>query len=269
MGTVVAIVSDTHIGSWYGLSLPEWKIDTGEYDAQMQPLMKPIYATPAQLWLWEKWKDFWRHAKELSKGHRLIGIHLGDVIDGRHHQSASAMPNLEDQEAMAIEIMKNVSGICEKLIFTRGTEAHAGKMQDSEVRIAKEVGGKLVWEILMDIDGLIIDCAHHGQSGRRTWTSSASAQASGSVLDAVMSGRPIPRYVFRGHNHRIDDSGCKVKTTRAIAMPSFCMRNEFAYRVASGTMPDIGGVIILPNGELDLSMIRFYDAPGQRLVVKI
>jgi len=270
VGTVVAVVGDTHIGGYTALSLHEWEMDTGEVYQDGTPIYQTYSATVAQDWLYECWKDYWRHVWNLSRGHRLVVVHLGDVVDGNHHRTVQAMPNLGDQESMAVEIMLPVVNMADRAWILRGTEAHAGEAAQSEVRIAKQLGVPCSWEVLLDIDGLIVDCAHHGRAGRRPHTSAAAGMAAEAIHNAVTDvlPRPIPRYVFRGHNHLIDDSGEKIATTRAISTPSWQLRTAFGYRVAAGRRSDIGGVIVLPDGSLDMSKARYYAAPGQGKVIK-
>jgi hypothetical protein len=276
MGAIVAIVSDTHIGGITALSLHEWQCDTGEVHEDGTPITQLYTATLAQDWIYQSWVDYWEHVRQLAgRKHRIIAFHLGDVIEGNHHHTVQAMPNVGDQVAMAIEIMKPVVNLCEKtkgrLVFIRGTEAHAGEAAQSEQGVAAALGCQSQWEGIFDIDGVVIDCAHQGRAGRRDWTSAAAGMAVEAIQDAVTDrpARVPPRYVFRGHNHLVDDSGAKVPGTRAIAMPAWTLRAAFGYKVAAGHRSDIGGAIILPDGELDLSKLRYYAAPGQRKVVKL
>ena len=276
MSAIVAIISDTHVGGLTALSLHEWECDTGQEDDDGKPITQTYTATLAQDWIYQCWFDFWRYVWKLADNrNRIVAIHLGDIVEGNHHHTVQAMPNMGDQCAMAIEIMRPIANMCSKtggaLYFIRGTEAHAGEGAQSEVGIAKALGAPCSWENIFDVDGTIIDVAHHGRAGRRDWTSTAAGMAVEAIQDAVTDHppRPAPRYVFRGHNHLIDDSGEKNPVTRAIAMPAWTLRGAFGYRAAAGKRSDIGGVIILPDGSLDLSKVRYWAAPGQRKIRKI
>jgi hypothetical protein len=88
-------------------------------------------------------------------------------------------------------------------------------------------------------------------------------------INALRKGKPVPRYVLRGHNHLIDDSGDKVEGTRAIAMPSWQLKTAFGHRVAPGSRSDIGGLIMLPDGSLDLSRMRYKAAPDEGGVIHV
>ena len=265
---ITSIVGDTHIGSTTALCLPEWSWDSGVIDQEGKPIMASYKSSKEQAWIYDNWLGYWEYVKKLAGSkYRIVTIHVGDVVEGDHHHTVQAIPNVEDQESLAVEILKPIANLGD-LYIIRGTSAHSGDMSRSEVRVAKELGAKqCVFELLLSINGIVLDVAHHGRASKRDWTSSAAGMAAEAVLDAAKAGRQIPRYVFRGHNHIVDDSGEKIETTRAIALPAWQLRTEFGYRVSPGKRSDIGGVIILPDGSLDLSNLRYHAAPGQRRIL--
>jgi hypothetical protein len=180
------------------------------------------------------------------------------------------MPNPDDQVAMASEIMTQVANLSDGGLFVcMGTETHAGRNGAEERRVVENAGGRYAPDWLLDIDGLVIRAYHHGNAAKREWTSSAAGLAAGAIIEAAQTGDPIPRYVFAGHNHVIDDSGEKVTGTRYVACPSWQLKTAFGHRVAKGRRSDLGGLIILPDGSLDWSRSRYMAAPGQSKVVKI
>jgi hypothetical protein len=261
LNTITAIVSDTHIGSTVGLALPQFENGEGQL----------ISASREQGWIYQNWLEYWEHVRALTRKHRarLIAIHLGDIVDGNHHASVQLLPDVVDQENMAHEILEPISHKAAKIYICRGTEAHVGPSAGSEVRIAARLGAEIVWEELLEVDGVILDLAHHGRAGRRPWTSAAAGMATEAQINALRKGKPVPRYVLRGHNHLIDDSGDKVEGTRAIAMPSWQLKTAFGHRVAPGSRSDIGGLIMLPDGSLDLSRMRYKAAPDEGGVIHV
>jgi hypothetical protein len=121
----------------------------------------------------------------------------------------------------------------------------------------------------IDIDGVLVDLAHHGRIGTRPWTSGAANLASEIMIDYAQSGIPLPNYIFRGHFHTLDDSGLKFENTRLIQCPAWQLKTTFSNRVAGNTRrSDIGG-ILLNNGKLDLSKARYKGQPDGRKVVVI
>ena len=267
MDAIVAVFGDTHIGGTTALCLPEWQYDSGSFD-ENGPIQASYKASKEQLWILDCWYDYWNHVKKLAgKKYRIISIHLGDVVDGDHHQTVQAIPNVEDQESLAVEILKPIANLG-PMYFIRGTGAHSGELSRSEVRISKELGAKTcAWELLLKVNGIVLDLSHHGRAGRRDWTSAGAASAAETVIDSAIAGYERPRYVIRGHNHIIDDSGEKLEGTRYIATPSWQLRTEYGYRVSPGKRSDIGGLIIMPDGSLDTSKMRYKAAPGQRKVI--
>jgi hypothetical protein len=271
-GTVTAIISDTHIGGFTGLSLPKWEI-TGNYGEGI-----PIEASPAQLWIYNNFLDFWRYVALLAevKGkyrkHRIICLHLGDIVDGNHHNSIQQLPNPDDQIDMAAHIMTNIASLADGGVYgCMGTEpTHAGSNGAHERTVAQWAGFKLYApELQLNIDGVEVLAFHHGAASRNQWTSRAAGMAARMKLECLDSQLPQPRYVFAGHNHIIDDSGEKVPGTRAVSCPAWQLKTGFGYRAAAGIRSDIGGIIILPDGSLDFSKSRYRaDAPGQRRSMK-
>lgn len=248
MKTVTAIISDTHIGSTVGLAVPKFENDDGQL----------ILASREQKWIYECWLDYWKYVYTLAKQYkaRLIVIHLGDVIDGDHHQTTQALPNLNDQRRMALELLEPIANIAARMVILRGTGAHAGEASQDEVDLATELGAEIYWEKLLDIDGVLLDVAHHPISGVPE-TLARRAQ-----YTALEEGNPIPRYCLRGHRHLIKDSGEQVKDTRAVILGAWTLRSGHGYKVASGVRSDIGGLIILPGGVLDMSRLRYQAVGG-------
>jgi hypothetical protein len=269
-GTVIPVFSDTQIGGSTALCLPQWQIRGAKPDETM-----PFEASLASKWLYEKWVDYWEYIKFLAgvqgkhRKHRILSIHGGDILEGVHHGSLQSLQDVGDQIEMASNIMTTVANLSDGGVYgAMGTEAHAGPGWCYERQIAKNAGFRAYEpELHLDIDGLIVWCYHHGRAGKRDHTSAAAGVAVDARLMALETGEPAPRYVFTAHNHVIDDSGEKL-LTRAMTLPSWQLKTAFGFRVASGKRSDIGGVIILPNGELDTSRMRYYAAPGQTRLVK-
>lgn len=258
MPTVVAVVTDTHVGGSTALALPTYRTDEDQI----------LQSSPAQRWLYDNWLNYWEYVKQLAgingrrRKCRLIVIHLGDVIDGQHHGAIQMLSNLADQEEMACELLRPVVSMADGYYQIRGTEAHAGMSGQSEVRISRELGAKACeYELDLEIDGVLYNCAHHGRAGGRDWASSAANVAAEITLDRALSQREIPSFILRGHRHRLDDSGAKLPGVRAIGCPSWQLLNAFGYKIASGRRSDIGG-LVFSDGTPDFSHARYLAAPG-------
>jgi hypothetical protein len=259
-GTIIAVVSDTHIASTTGLCLPEWTIQGAKPDES-----QTIKASAAANWIHDNWREYWDYVKNLAgvrgryRKHRIVTLHIGDILEGTHHDTKQVMlPMLSDQIDMAAEIMTQVSNISDGGVYgSHGTPAHAGELYQAERAVSLRAGFRAYEpELHLQIDGLTVWAFHHGNAGKSDWTSSASRVATMSRLYAQDLDEAPPDYVFTGHHHVIDDSGHKLKT-RALTCPSWQLRTMFGAKVASNRRSDIGGFIILPGGQLDASRARY------------
>ena len=256
-GTVLAIISDTHVGSSTAVSPLRYTVhNRSSYEAQT------MEANRLQKWLYANWVDFFDYVKSKSKKHRIIVAHLGDVIDYNHHGSTQLVQEVGDQVEMAKTLLMPYREIADKFIGILGTAAHAGADHATEVALYQELKADFIeQQMTIDIDGVRVDLAHHGRIGTRPWTSGAANLASEIMIDYAQSGIHLPNFIFRGHLHVMDDSGSKFENTRLIQCPSWQLRTTYANRVAGNTRrSDIGG-ILLNDGKLDLSKARYRGQP--------
>jgi hypothetical protein len=260
---VIAVISDTHIGGMTALSLPTMTLDDGgEY----------VYSR-AQQWIYESWLDYWNYVAMLCgiRGKRrkrsLAIIHVGDIIDGNHHRTVQALPNVIDQENMAVEMLAPVTHLADCGIYIcRGTEAHAGEAAQSEVRIGQRIGSRACdWELTYNTGEFEVYATHHGGAGRKDWSSVAASLAVDVATQYARDRLPPPKYCFFGHSHIIDDSGEKLPYTRAICLPSWQLKTAYGFKIAGRKRSDIGGVI-LDGDTVDFKKARYYALPSERKV---
>ena len=264
-GTILVVLSDTHIGSSTAVSPLRYTIHSrSKNEAQ------PTEANKLQKWLYANWIDFYDYVKSKARKHRIIVAHLGDVIDYNHHGSTQLVQEVGDQVEMAKTLLMPYREIADKFIGILGTAAHAGTDHAVESDIYKGLGADYIeQQMTIDIDGVRVDLAHHGRAGFRPWSSSAANLASEIMLDYAQSGLPLPNYIFRGHLHVMDDSGSKFENTRLIQCPSWQLRTTYANRVAGNTRRSDIGAVLLNDGKLDLSHSRYKGQPDGRRVVTL
>lgn len=266
--SLLVIISDTHIGSNTAISPSKFTIhNRNTLEAQT------LQANRLQEWLLACWQDFWNYVFMLrGKGkhaRKLIVVHCGDVIDGNHHGSMQLMQEVGDQIVIARELLEPIVNKANKFYGILGTGAHAGQDNSDEVALYKGLSIEYGQQLTIDIDGIVHDFAHHGRAGRRPWTSSAANIATEVMIDYASCGMKPPDYIWRGHNHLIDDSGCKLKGTRAISLPSWQLKTSYGWKAAANTVrSDIGGMIVI-DGILDDSHARYCGQPDERKIIKV
>jgi len=256
-GTLLVVLSDTHIGSSTAVSPLKFVVhNRSENEAQV------MEANRLQKWLYANWIDFFDYVKSKSKKHRIIVAHLGDVIDYNHHGSTQLVQEVGDQVVMAKELLQPYRDIADKFIGILGTAVHAGTDHAVEADLYRQLGADFIeQQMTINLDGVLVDLAHHGRAGFRPWTSSAASLASEIMLDYAQSGMPLPNFIFRGHLHVMDDSGSKFENTRLIQCPSWQLKTTYANRVAGNTRRSDIGAVILNDGKLDLSHARYRGQP--------
>lgn len=265
-GSLLVVISDTHIGSSTALSPLSYSVhNRNTLEAQV------MTANKLQTWLYECWTDFWAYVDTLRKKRRLIVVHLGDVTDGNHHGSTQIVQEVGDQMVMALELLEPVRNKAHTFVGILGTgPSHAGQDHATESAIYKELGADHVGQqITLDIDGYRVDLGHHGRTWSRPWTTGAAALGAEIMLDYAQTGDALPNLILRGHRHVFDDSGMKFENTRMIQMPSWQLKTSHGWKVAGTTVrSDIGGLIVT-DGMIDLSRARYKGQPDGRKVIKV
>lgn len=251
---LVVFVGDTHIGGFTSLFPPRFELSDHN-------LLLP---SPVQQTLYTWWLEFWREVWHWRQGRYLIVVHLGDVVDGQIKNTPQALTSLADQERCAVQVLLPARNLADEWHQLAGTEAHVGKGWEAESRVARELGATTFGpELSLEVDGVLFDLSHHTRLGARPWTSSAVNVVAEVVQNCALFDLPIPRYVVRGHTHRVDDSGETNPRCRAFIVPCWQLRNAYGYKHNSFRRPDVGGVIV--DGEAVIFR-RFYGHTDQHLV---
>lgn len=276
MSTIVAVISDLHTGSTTAIAPPKFEVHA---DRDHSNEVNITEANRYQRLLYGWWSDYWAYVTQLAgvrgktRKRRLVVLILGDCVDGLHHRSPQVMNEPSDQIKAAFDLLRPVVELADGgMWITYGTGAHNGGCAEHEVTLARMLGERVHhgWEFALDVDGVTFDLAHHGRAGRRDWTSAAAGLAAEVATDYISDGKLPPRYVLRGHNHLIDDSGSKLPYTRAISLPAWQLRTAYGHQVAANRKrSDIGGLIVdtaypeYPN----LTRMR-YKLPGGAITVE-
>lgn len=223
------IFGDTHSGSNTALAPTKFSLIAGNVEI----------ANPFQAWLNKLWTDDWNYVKKLAKGHRVCIVDMGDCTEGDHHGSIDCLPDTDDHVAMAAELRLPAMNLADEYFLVYGTEVHSGQLAQYEKAMAKELGIGVKnqgYSHLIDLDGHILDVAHHG-------TGTPDSMIRRVMEDCSRDGRQLPRFVVRGHRHVIVDSGEKYPRIRAFTTPSWQLRTAYGRKV-SDARADIGMVII-------------------------
>jgi len=135
---VLAVTSDLHAGSTVALCSDE-----------PQPLDDGGTRSPskAQLWLWDRWHEFWARVADVRAEHkaRLMLEFNGDLVDGgRHHGTEQAISGLSHVEADVLGKVLDVPLALnpDEVAIVRGTETHVGKSGTREESLGRRLAGQ-------------------------------------------------------------------------------------------------------------------------------
>ena len=239
---ILVVTADTHTNSMGGLMRPSIRLISGN----------GVRANPVQRLLWRGWIKSWSVVEELKKKWDLplVTVFNGDTVDKNIHDPWDHIShNPNDILKMAGEALEPGLAISDSFYFTKGTEAHTGKHQWFEDKLAQDLGcpdtgaGYAHHSILMRLGGEDFDIRHHTESNStRSWTKGGGAMRSAKiVMDAYYdSGDKPPDWAIRNHVHHFEDSGRNFRT-RALFIPCWQAPGPWIQRIGLGAlMPQFG-----------------------------
>lgn len=226
MSVLLRVISDTHIGSPLGV----WPAEGMVYAREEQKMD----LTPAQEFLWQKWKDVARLPKP------DIIVLNGDLI------GADAGQPLDIIQRAAVVTFRKVLKKDTHLYLIRGTPYHEkyyeALVEGLEPKPNPE-GGYVGDFVEFVIHGKRLNIAHHpeGSSGA-IYKGTILGKSSVWAAVASMSGKvKMPDVIVRSHLHfyaTYEDDLCTVVHTPCFSFQSSYARKKSYYRL----QPDIGVV---------------------------
>lgn len=195
-------MSDTHVGDRLGLYPGDgFVIDGGSRVApnQIQRAIRSFFDEAVS-----------RCMDEIG-GKDFVFLHKGDVVEGSHHRSKSALSaNHHDQVNNSIALFKPISEKAARTYFVRGTPAHVGEDSEIEELVAAQcsaepspMGHRCHPLLVFKWNGLVVHAAHHIAA-----TSVAASRATALMAELAELQRTAgaemleaPDIITRGHRH--------------------------------------------------------------------
>lgn len=194
---VVIVVSDIHCGSDVGLAPPETKTKNGNVIGFGDNLH--------QAWLWEKWLSGIAQIKQILGNSKAALFVNGDATEGCHHHNNADLiaATIITHTEMAAECLKPISKLCNKTFVVKGTECHTEHMEDVLAEKLKAVGRQARNKWLVEINGVLLDVAHHMTTTSRSYleASAMSILMGNARNNAIRSGHRAAEVYLRAHRH--------------------------------------------------------------------
>ena len=133
---------------------------------------------------------------------RVDVLHLGDICQGLKFIDGISQGRFADQLAVAqanAEPWRAFPNV-QSMTIISGTSVHEGGEGSAGELVASLWGATFYQHALLDIDGLLIDAAHHGPAtGIRVWTRGNVARHY--LRTRLLSDDPPARVYLRAHRH--------------------------------------------------------------------
>ena len=191
------VVSDIHCGSEVGLAPPKVKLRNGN----VVSFGKNIH----QRWLWQNWQTMISGVKSIIGKDQAALIVNGDATEGVHHRNEKDLiaAEIDKHVEMAAKCLKPLSSLAHKTYVVKGTECHTLDLENLLAKKLRAVGGVAKDKWLIEINGCLIDAAHHmGVTSRAYLEASAmSIHMGNAILNSVRIGHRPAKVYLRGHRH--------------------------------------------------------------------
>jgi len=260
MTTILAVVGDMHINSTVGLLTPTVNLDDGGTHGSSEHQKR----------VWRNWLSFWSEVQTVAKKNRakVWTVFNGDMVDVfvKHQTVELISRNDADVFDMALGTIMPAVDASDKVFVVRGTAAHGKSGGVMEEKIAEDISAvpsaenDSWWELLLDCDGVLFDITHHGPMGRKPWTKANALNSMLAELIIKYRNKRCPEVVIRSHNHRYarsDDSF----DIEAFGLPAWQLFTEFARRIGSVELADIGGMYFICDKGNYTPVLKRYPQP--------
>ena len=257
---ILVDLSDTHAGSKLALMSPDVKLHDEDEAGNLVKYAPELTASQRHLWnVYQKCINF---TSEYAEKDEILVIHNGDLTQGMKYPRALVSTRVSDQVAIAVE---NLSPWLElpnvkHLRISVGTGAHnltEGATELLAAQVLKERYPKKSVEVLyhglLTVNDVVIDYAHHGPyPGSRAWLRGNVARyyLKSLMMDAAMSGKPIPQLVLRAHYHtplQVTENMTvqgQFKEATLLISPSFSMLDDHAHQATRSTDTITNGIYL-------------------------
>lgn len=256
----LVVVSDQHMICRLGLFPSKFrlKLDSGGWYAPSR-LQKIV-------WGW--WEEFWKEwVPDVTRGEPYSVAIGGDAVDGgaHHGNTTHISANTDDQERLALEVLKPVAERAVRFFMLRGTEAHAGQSGCDEESLARQLkavpdgeGHHARWRLRLRVGHGLVDLAHHiGTTGSMAYETSAIQKELEQIyVEAARWGEEPPDVVIRCHRHTNAETRIRVMKkvngrrvqgfATSCTTPGWQLKTPYAWKVPGGrrARPQFGGTLV-------------------------
>ncbi len=268
---IIAVRGDTHAGHDGGLKNPNTlipEIDIDEHDQEVV-VWAPVRLKPFQKRLWKWHEDARLSIQKMAGTDPITFIDMGDLTHGTFWRDNISETQMSDQYFIS---KWNTSPWVEmpevkRAYIVKGTSVHNFGNGSSETMLAHALASEYKKPVnfadhyLLDIDGVVIDVAHHGAGpGSRAWLkgNEMGIYLRSLIIEGLTAGEKTPDVVLRGHFHEYTRGwgwyqvGGDYYQCHGIITPGLCWIGNYATMATKSKSRFSCGMIALEiiNGKL-------------------
>lgn len=277
MRKIAVTITDTHGGNKLALMNPDTILFQENENGEIKPYHPAL--TASQKYLWKLHKSCVEKVKDIADGDDILLMHLGDETQGNKYPQMLVSSRMSDQITIAEYNLRPWFELPNVKTFRMvvGTQAHNFGEGSAPILLCEKLTSKYsnvnikpLYHGLINYNGFVIDCAHHGPgTGIRNWLYGNVARfyLRDLMINEITSGRKPPDMVTRGHFHAPVYEPLEIKNYRSeiYVLPSFSMFGDHAIQTTQSTPEITHGILVteIENGKL-LRQHRLYETRDTR-----
>lgn len=148
-----------------------------------------------------------KRVKSVAQYEKIITIFGGDNTDGigDKHKNNHHFGTHTDQKNMAVDFLRPLRDLSAECYGVIGTESHVGIGGEFDIAVYKELGIPYAQHWRIDIDGVLVDVAHHTTNlpkNRDMWEGALAQRANAINREYKDRGERQADIIIRQHIHR-------------------------------------------------------------------
>ena len=216
------IVSDMHVGSAFAPFPEGFTLSTGSV----------LDLNVGQRYLLTCWQDM------LGRAKFDYLIFNGDIIDGQNKKLEARYRVEVDpqwQVSAALELARSLAQTATGIYVTKGTDYHVREAAQDDESFGQRIGaipdplGHHAWDwLLLDIEGVFLDIAHHRSSVLRYESMPLEREEQFDLLTADLKEGGASDVIIRSHGHRYVVVNADGRLS--VSTPAWCLQTSYAAR---------------------------------------
>jgi len=266
MKLALIIRSDGHSGHREGHCSPETEL-ADDVPMKGQATKHKVNLTATQQAIHRVGEDAVTWVKNNCKGYKKMYIDLGEVTQGNKHIDNLQTSDMDEQKAIAIDVIKPFLRMCDKARFMQATSWHEGMNGQYSKAITSTLKGlykskdiQRMHKLWLDIDGFLIQFSHHGANTskyKHLEGNAAHAAAKNMLNESLIENERCPDLVFSAHCHKpskgtahVFSEGKYHSCTWAVTSP-MCGPGAYSRQIANPNSYYVGmNIVQIVDGKL-------------------